>query len=502
MVPPTVTIKAPNGHSITINTGLFINNEWVEAKNNDKITSINPATEEALAEVSAGSAEDVDKAVKAARDSFNGPWRNIDGTARGNLLLKLADLIEADHEIISSLECLDSGKTLAKAKMDIKEAFEIFRYYGGWADKHYGETIDSGKHRFTYTLREPLGVCAGIIPWNYPLIMVALKLAPAIACGNTSVIKPSEFTPLSVLYFAELVIKAGIPAGVVNIVNGYGKTAGVRLSEHPDVNKIGFTGSTATGKLIMKAASFTMKRVSLETGGKSPLIVFDDADIPNALKWTHYGVYANQGQICTSTARIYVHEKIYDEFVKRFLDYTEKHAIVGDPFSQTTWVGPLVSKQQFDRVLSYVKIAKEEGATLVNGGGVYPNRPNNKGYFVQPTLFGNATPNMRISKEEIFGPFAVFTKFSSQEDVIALANDTDYGLSAAVFTNDVTRAIRVSEKLEAGMVWINSSNNSDPRLPFGGFKQSGLGREAGYSALDEYTQLKTVYLNLEFANDE
>ena len=332
--------------------------------------------------------------------------------------------------------------------------------------------------------------------------MIALKLAPTIACGNTSVLKPSEFTPLSALYFADLVIKAGIPAGVVNIVNGYGKEAGVRLSEHPDVNKIGFTGSTVTGKIIMKAASATMKRVSLETGGKSPLIVFDDADIPNAIKWAHYGVYANQGQICTSTARIFVHENIYDDFVKRFLAYTKKNAIVGDPFNEKTWVGPLVSKQQFERVLSYVKVAQEEGATLVNGGGVYPDRPNGKGYFVQPTLFGDATPDMRISKEEIFGPFAVFTKFSNQEDVIRLANDTEYGLSAALFTNDVRRAIRVSEKLESGTVWINSSNNSDPRVPFGGYKQSGLGRESGYSGMEEYSQLKSVYLNLEFANDE
>lgn len=332
--------------------------------------------------------------------------------------------------------------------------------------------------------------------------MASFKLAPAIACGNTSILKPSEFTPLSALYLADLCVKAGIPPGVVNIVNGYGKEAGAALSEHPVVAKISFTGSTVVGKQIMKAASATMKRVALETGGKSPVIVFEDADIPNAIKWVYYGIYANQGQICTSTARIYIHEKIYDEFVKRFIAYTDKKAIVGDQFNEKTFIGPLVNKAQFERVLNYVQVAKDEGATLIKGGGIYPDRPNGKGYFVQPTLFGDATPDMRISKEEIFGPFGVFYKFNNQEDVIRLANDTTYGLSSALFTKDVTRAIRVSEKLESGMVWINSSNNSDYRMPFGGVKQSGIGHEGGQSALDENSILKTVYLNLNMATED
>ncbi|CAK7200661.1 mitochondrial aldehyde dehydrogenase [Sporothrix eucalyptigena] len=503
MAPPTVTLKIPNGKEVTINTGLFINNEWVSAKNDEKFASINPATEEEICRISKASAEDVDRAVSAAKAAYeNGPWRDVDGTQRGRLLLKLADLVEADHEIIASLEALDTGKTFSKAMKDIHEVFEVFRYYGGWADKHYGQTIETAKNKFTYTIREPIGVTGAITPWNYPLIMVSLKLGPALACGNTCILKPSEFSPLSALYLANLFVKAGFPPGVVNIVNGDGREAGAALSEHPDVAKISFTGSTATGKLIMKAGSATMKRVSLETGGKSPVIVFDDADIPNALKWVYYGIYANQGQICTSTARIYIHEKIYDDFVKRFVAYTKKHAIVGDQFKEETFVGPLISKAQFDRVLNYVQIAKDEGATLISGGGVFADRPGGKGYFVQPTLFGDAKPEMRISKEEIFGPFGVFFKFSNTDEVIKIANDTKYGLSSAVFTKDVVRAIRVSQRLQSGMVWINSSNNSDYRVPFGGIKESGIGRECGESALEENSILKTIYLNLEMTNDE
>ena len=331
--------------------------------------------------------------------------------------------------------------------------------------------------------------------------MAAFKLAPALACGNTCVLKPSEFTPLSILYVANFFVKLGFPPGVVNIVNGYGREAGAALSRHPAVDKISFTGSTVTGREIMRLASGTMKSVALETGGKSPLIVFDDADLFNAVKWTHYGVYANAGQICTSTARIYIHEKIYDDFVKLFLEYTKKQAIVGDPWDDNTWVGPVASKTQFDRILSYIDVAKKEGATLMRGGEVAPNRPNGKGYFIEPTVFADATPTMRISREEVFGPFAIFAKFSSQEEVVRLANDTEYGLSAALFTKDVTRAIRVSEQLQAGTVWINSSNTSDPRIPFGGYKQSGIGHENGQIGLESYSTLKAVYINLEMATE-
>lgn len=296
-------------------------------------------------------------------------------------------------------------------------------------------------------------------------------------------------------------IQLGFPPGVVNVVNGFGKEAGAAIARHPDVDKISFTGSTVTGRQIMKLASGTMKSVTLETGGKSPLIVFDDADLLNAVKWTHYGVYANAGQICTSTARIYIHENIYDKFVKMFLEYTQKNARVGDPFSKSSWVGPVASKAQFDRILSYIQVAKDDGATLIRGGRIAPDRPDDKGYFIEPTVFADATPSMRISREEIFGPFAVFAKFSSQEEVVRLANDTEYGLSAALFTKDITRAIRVSEELQAGTVWINSSNTSDPRIPFGGFKQSGIGHENGQIGLESYSTLKAVYVNLEMATE-
>ena len=330
---------------------------------------------------------------------------------------------------------------------------------------------------------------------------MAFKLAPALACGNTCVLKPSEFTPLSILYIANFFVKLGFPPGVINIVNGFGREAGAALAQHPDVDKISFTGSTVTGKQIMKLASGTMKTVSLETGGKSPLIVFDDADLLNAVKWTHYGVYANAGQICTSTARIYIHEKIYEDFLRMFVEYTQKNARVGDPFAETSWVGPVASRAQFDKILSYIEIAKDEGATLIRGGNIASNRPDGKGYFIEPTLFADATPSMRISREEIFGPFAVFAKFSSQQDVVRLANDTEYGLSAALFTKDITRAVRVSQQLQAGTVWINSSNTSDPRVPFGGFKQSGIGHENGQIGLESYSTLKAVYVNLEMATE-
>ncbi|KAJ5721196.1 uncharacterized protein N7483_009130 [Penicillium malachiteum] len=498
----TVTVNAPSGRQVKVNIGLFINNEWTSAKDNATFASINPATETEICSVSKASAEDVDRAVAATKEALDGPWSQLDGTSRGKLLLKLADLVEAEHETIASLEAVDAGKTFTKAMKDIHEVFEVFRYYGGWADKHYGQTIDAGKHRFAYTIRQPIGVTGSITPWNYPLIMVSLKLGPALACGNTCVLKPSEFSPLSALYLGNLFVKAGFPPGVVNIVNGEGREAGARLSEHPDVSKISFTGSTATGKQIMKAAAPTMKRVALETGGKSPVIVYDDADIPNALKWVYYGIYANQGQICTSTARIYIHEKIYDEFLKRFLAYTEKHAIVGDQFKEETFIGPLVSKTQFQRVLDYIKIGQQEGATLIKGGGIFPERPGGKGFFVQPTVFGNVTHDMRIATEEIFGPVGAFFKFSDSEDIIKIANNTRYGLSSAIFTKDMTRAIKVSEKLASGMVWINSSNNSDYPVPFGGVKESGIGQEGGEAALDENSVLKTIYLNLELTNDE
>ncbi|KIY02262.1 uncharacterized protein Z520_02400 [Fonsecaea multimorphosa CBS 102226] len=502
MPAPGVTIKAPNSREFFQPTGLFINNEWVETTTSQKLASINPATEEEICSVSTATAEDVDKAVAAARAAFEGPWKATAGTARGQLLLKLADLVEAEQETLATIEAMDSGKPYTKALGDIEETFSVFRYYGGWADKNYGQTIETERHKFTYTVREPVGVCGQIIPWNYPLAMAAWKLGPCLACGNTTILKPAEQTPLSALYLANLIVKAGFPPGVVNILNGLGRETGSAIVEHAGIDKIAFTGSTLTGKAIMKSAAATMKNITLETGGKSPLIIFDDADLKNAVKWTHFGIMANMGQICTATSRVFVHEKIHDKFLKLFAAYTDKISIVGDPFDQKTWHGPQVSKAQYDKILSYVQSAKDEGAVIVKGGQTASNRPNGKGFYIEPTVVSGVSPSMRVYKEEIFGPFVTFTTFTDEKEVLNLANDTTYGLGSAVFTNDVTRAIRVAGELQAGMVWINSSNNSDLRVPFGGVKQSGIGRELGQAGLEAYSVLKAVHLNLVFANPD
>jgi aldehyde dehydrogenase (NAD(P)+) len=332
--------------------------------------------------------------------------------------------------------------------------------------------------------------------------MAGWKLGPCLACGNTTILKPAEQTPLSILYFADLVVKAGYPPGVINILNGSGREAGSAIVEHPGIDKISFTGSTATGRMIMKSSAATMKNITLETGGKSPLIIFDDADMKNAVKWAHYGIMGNMGQICTATSRIFIHERIYDEFIELFLKYTAKISIVGDPFEENTWHGPQVSKAQYEKILAYAESARQEGATVLAGGQPTSNKPNGKGYFIDPTVVGDIKPSMKVYQEEIFGPFAVVVKFTSEEEVIKAANDTEYGLAATVFTTDVTRAVRVSQRLRAGNIWINSNNNSDFRVPFGGMKQSGIGRELGEAGLQAYSTIKAVHLNLVMANPD
>ncbi|CAK7235992.1 mitochondrial aldehyde dehydrogenase [Sporothrix bragantina] len=426
----------------------------------DGVTHI---TEEEIAKVSAAGSEDVNKAVQAARAAFEGSWADTPGTERGRLLMKLADLVEECTVDLATLVTLENGKPFSQAIGDVQEMCSVFRYYGGWADKTYGQTIETSNNKFTYTLREPIGVCGQIIPWNYPLGMAGWKLGPCLACGNSTVLKPSELTPLSILYFANLVRKAGVPAGVINIVNGNGCEAGMALVEHLGVDKISFTGSTATGKQIMKAASSTLKNITLETGGKSPVIIFDDADLKNAVKWAHYGIMVNMGQVCTATSRIFVHEKVYDSFIKLFLAYTNKVSVVGDPFDEKTYHGPQVSKSQYEKILAYAKSAKEQGASILLGGTTSADRPNGRGYYFAPTVVGDVKPDMNVYREEIFGPFAVVCKFSGDAEVLKAANDTDYGLAAALFTNDVTRAITVSKKLQAGTVWINSDGASDIR---------------------------------------
>lgn len=379
---------------------------------------------------------------------------------------------------------------------DLGEVSGTLRYYAGWADKVMGQTIGTTPAKFAYTLRQPIGVVGQIIPWNFPLAMAAWKLGPALACGNTIVLKPAEQTPLSILYLANLIKEAGFPPGVINILNGHGRVAGSALVTHPGIDKVAFTGSTLTGKEIMKMAAGTMKNVTLETGGKSPLLVFQDADLEQAAKWAHIGIMYNQGQVCTATSRILVHDSVYDKFVNIFKEVVATTSKVGDPFADDTFQGPQVTKTQYDRVLSYIESGKSEGAKLVSGGEPYKNVGDGRGFFIAPTIFTNVKDNMRIYREEVFGPFVAIASFTSEDDAVTRANDTTYGLGAAVFTRDIERAHRVASEIEAGMVWINSSNDSDFRIPFGGVKQSGIGRELGEAGLDAYSQIKAVHVNM------
>lgn len=444
----------------------------------------------------AATADDVDRAVAAARKAFKDTsWKSLSGTERGALMLKLADLVAQNAETLATIEALDNGKPYTVALTEnVPEVVNVLKYYAGYADKNFGQVIDVGPAKFAYTVKEPLGVCGQIIPWNYPLDMAAWKLGPALCCGNTIVLKLAEQTPLSMLYVAKLIKEAGFPPGVVNIINGYGREAGAALVQHPGVDKIAFTGSTVTGKEIMKMASATMKNITLETGGKSPLIVFEDADLDLAATWSHIGIMSNQGQICTATSRILVQESIYDDFVQKFKSKVKEVSIVGDPFDETTFQGPQVTKAQYERVLSYINSGKEEGATVVLGGEPAPQK--GKGFYIAPTVFTNVKPGMKIFREEIFGPCVALVSFKTEEDALLLANDTTYGLGAALFTKDLVRAHRVAREIDAGMVWINSSNDSDFRIPFGGVKQSGIGRELGETGLQPYCNVKAIHVNM------
>ncbi|KAI0541166.1 aldehyde dehydrogenase [Xylaria digitata] len=490
-----VDLTAPNGKKFTLPTGLFINNEFVKATGGDKITSINPSNEEEICSVEAASPEDIDKAVAAARAALNHEsWRDIPATDRGKLMFKLADLAEQEREVLATIETWDNGKPYGDSLGDLEEVVNCLRYYAGWADKIFGQTIPTTAQKFAYTLKQPIGVCGQIIPWNYPLAMAAWKLGPALACGNTVVLKSAEQTPLSILYLATLIVKAGFPPGVVNIMNGYGRVAGQALASHLGVDKVAFTGSTTTGKHIMKTASVNMKNITLETGGKSPLLVFADADLEQAAKWAHVGIMSNQGQICTATSRILVHESVHDAFVAHFREAVKSTSKVGDPFAEDTFQGPQVTKDQYERVLSFVESGQSEGATLTEGGKPCPL--NGKGYFIEPTVFTNVKDTMKIYREEVFGPFVVVASFKTEDEAIRMANDSTYGLGAALFSQNIELAHRVAARIESGMVWINSSNDSDFRVPFGGVKQSGIGRELGESGLEAYTQTKAIHVNM------
>lgn len=488
----TVELKTPSSGSYTQPTGLFINNEWVEGVDKKTFEVINPSTEEVITSVHEATEKDVDIAVAAARKAFTGEWRKTTPFDRSRLLNKLADIAEKNAGLLAAVESLDNGKSITMATGDVGAVVSCLRYYAGWSDKIHGKTIDVNHESFHYTRSEPIGVCAQIIPWNFPLLMLAWKIAPALATGNTIIMKTAEQTPLSGLVFAQYIKEAGFPPGVFNLISGFGKVAGAALSSHMDVDKIAFTGSTLIGRTIMKAAaSSNLKKVTLELGGKSPNIIFNDADIEQAISWVNFGIYFNHGQCCCAGTRIYVQEGIYDKFIEAFKKRAQQNK-VGDPFDAETFQGPQVSQLQFDRIMGYIKAGKDEGATVALGG----ERHGDKGYFIQPTIFTDVKNDMKIMQEEIFGPVCAVAKFKDEDEVIALGNDSTYGLAAAVHTKDLNTAIRVSNALKAGTVWVNCYNMLHHQVPFGGYKESGIGRELGEAALANYTQTKSVAIRL------
>jgi aldehyde dehydrogenase (NAD+) len=471
-------------------TKLLINNQWVDAVSGKTFPTIDPATEQVIAHVAEGDKADIDKAVAAAKKALL-TWRKKDASARGVLLNKLADLMQTHANELAEIESLDNGKPLTYARyMDIPFAIKVIRYYAGWADKIQGKTVSADGPFFVYTKHEPVGVVGQIIPWNFPLCMLSWKIGPALAAGNTIIVKPAEQTPLSALRLGELIIEAGFPPGVVNIVPGYGPTAGSALTHHMDVDKVAFTGSTEVGRLIQKAsAESNLKRVTLELGGKSPLIICKDADLDEALQVAHFAIFANMGQVCTAGSRLFVQEEIYDEFIKKVTEKA-KTLVIGPGSDPNVNHGPQVDEEQFKRILHYIDLGKSQGARLLTGG----QRVGNKGYFIAPTIFADVTDDMKIAQEEIFGPVQAVLKFKTIDEAIARANSTTYGLAAAVCTKDIYTALKFADEVLAGTIWVNTYNVITAQAPFGGFKQSGIGRELGEYGLSQYTEVKTVVI--------
>ena len=489
------TAQAPNRVVDSCPKQLLIDGEWVDAASGKTFDTVNPANGEVLARVAEADKEDVDRAVTAARRAFES-WSTQKPSKRTKLLLKIADAIEKNVEELAALETLDNGKAIAESKnIDIPAAAEVFRYYAGWPSKIYGETNPSDPQFFNFTLREPVGVCGQIIPWNFPFLMAAWKIAPALACGNTVVLKPAEQTPLSALRMGQLLIEAGVPNGCVNVLPGFGETAGAALAAHPDVDKVAFTGSTEVGKLILKASAGNLKRVSLELGGKSPNIVFRDSDLDVAAMGSMLGIFYSQGQVCAAGSRLFVEENVYDEFTDKVATLATKMKL-GPGLDPSTKMGPVVSKEQHDRVTGYIELGKKEGAKVKTGGGAETDGDFAKGYFVKPTVFTNVKNDMRIAQEEIFGPVVAAIPFKDENDAVIQGNTTIYGLAAGIWTRDVSKAHRVARAIKAGTVWVNTYGNIDPISPFGGYKQSGFGRELGKHSIELYTQVKTVWMKI------
>ncbi len=476
-----------------LKTDLFIDNQWRPASTGARFEVVNPATEEVIAEVAEASPDDVDAAVKAARACFESDaWRSLSARQRGALLYRAADLLEERLDEMVRLETLHNGKPLFESKIDVEMTIETLRYYAGWADKVAGDTIPVDGPFLTYTIREPVGVVAAIVPWNFPLNLASWKFAPALAAGCTVVLKPASETPLTALAMADIMQQAGFPPGAFNVVCGGGPTVGAQLVRHSGVDKIAFTGSTAVGKEIMREAAATLKRVTLELGGKSPNIIFADADLKAAVRGAHNGIFYGKGEVCAAGSRLLVERSVHDQVVEELAARARK-LVPGDPFDKDTRLGPVVSKKQQEIVLRYIEVGKKE-AKLIAGGN--PAKVNGKGYYVEATIFDEARPGMKIVEEEIFGPVLAVLTFDDLEEAIELANRTMYGLAAGIWTKDIKKAHRVAQEIKAGTVWINTYNFYDAAAPFGGYKQSGFGRELGREALDAYTEVKTVWVGL------
>jgi len=476
-------------------TKLFINNEWVDSKSGKTFATYNPATGEKICDVAEGDKADVDLAVAAAKKAFahKSTYRNMDASRRGELLWKLADLIEQNQVEIASLETYDNGKPfLASYFADAALSIKCYRYYAGWADKNHGKTIPVDGNFMSMTLHEPVGVCGQIIPWNFPMLMQAWKIGPAIACGNTIVMKPAEQTPLTALYVAELTKQAGFPPGVINVVPGFGPTAGAAITDHPDVDKVAFTGSAEVGRIIMQgAAKSNIKKISLELGGKSPCVILNDVDLDAAVDAANDAIFVNAGQVCCAGSRTYVQSGIYDKFVEKAREKALARTM-GDGYNPATQLGPVIDGTQHQKILSLIEAGKKEGAKLECGG----TPGEGKGFFVKPTIFSDVKDSMKIAREEIFGPVMQIIKFDTLDEVIERGNDTDYGLAAAVYTKNLEDAMYLSRNLRAGTVWINCYNAFSVAAPFGGYKESGIGRELGEYALDLYTEVKTITMKI------